>query len=210
MNKILSLKKHGTSYNRFLIFGNSGSGKSILIQHIIMKNLPILDYVFILTSTNDLADYQHLRKNKKILFLDFNEENINKTMLILKSGKLKNGVCVMDDMIVAKSKRSRIQDCIDNLLYNSRHFCNVILSTQNLIFFDPWQRNNFSTVILKYCKYHGIDQFYRNYIQENNRRDWIENLRKEWQANKYMSVLIDSDDKLYKFAIKLKPSPKQK
>ena len=196
-------------FNRMLIYGTTGSGKSCFIQEIILKNIDKLDVIFILTSTNDLKDYKKLRdpknpQNRKVKIIDFNSRTI---YAVLKFVKEKEGIkplIILDDMLTPETSKKEIDGQIANMLYNGRHYSHIICSTQNLIFFDPWRRSCFNIAVLKYTKSSdNVKRFHKCFIDDDYRKEFVETIRKQWKINKYISVIVDENDNIKKIALKL-------
>jgi len=191
-----------------IIFGKRGSGKTILIESLILSHISLFSRIVFLMCTDDPDDYKLLRHRNdekcSISFLKMDAEKLcelrQETQHFIKNYPEFNGrlLLVLDDPLGSNFDTKQLQAQIAEILYNGRHYINFIMSSQSVTRISSDLRSNFDNVFVKYFKStQSLKNIYRTFIDGDESKLFIKKCKEMWKNNKYSSLFIDHDDELY-------------
>ena len=195
-----------------LILGKRGAGKTFTLESILLSSLGYFVRVVFFMCTDDPRDYNVIRHlNSEYLSIEFKKmtdvnlkEFREQTMEIVKKYPSLNGkiCCVLDDPLGSYFDTKKTQTELQELLFNGRHYVNLLLSSQSILRLKTDIRANFDHIFIKYFKSNRtLKTIYYSFIDEDRVKDFITKMKEVWQDYRFATLWIDADDNVNTLAI---------
>ena len=209
----INLNLNSSTAEHCLVVGETTSGKTTLINHIIRQNIHYFKYVIVFCKSSRYEnDYVWL--DPSLIFSKIDINVLKKIILMQENAKKADNnskrICVILDDVGGENFHGSDKKFWEDFITNARHRNIVFLcSVQNLTMINPLMRNNFQNYFVTYIKHSAYQSAYA--LMGGNLKDWqFEKALEKHCKEKFIAYWFYRDCKYDYILIKQKKPKKWK